>query len=294
MSKELDNNINHIMAVVDPTTSRGSTLKRSFRMAKTYGSAKVTAYLCIYSSYQVTDRENLIEVEKDRHQLWLQKHIADMDTEGVEYDIVIDWDKDWEEAIPAAAQRLAPDLVVKASHRRSAGSRKGILRRRSTEAQRKLRTSDRRLIRNATCPILFVKGPWKEAPRKLLVAMDLSTDEEAYKKLDERVLEFGKAFVSRAPDREMHVVNAAESWDKFVHPPDLAKAAGIEREFAHIAEGSPTEVIAQVAEEIDANLLVIGTVGRSGAAGLRIGNTAERILDRVQMDTLVLTVPEQG
>ncbi len=292
MSNELSDNINHIMAVVDPTTARGSTLKRAFRMAKTYGNAKVTAYLCIYSSYQVSDREGLIDVEKDRHLLWLEKHIADMDTDGVDYEIVIDWDKDWEEAIAVAAKRIAPDLVVKASHRLTAGARKGVLRRRSSEAQRRLRTSDRRLIRNATCPVLFVKGPWKEAPRKLLIAMDISTDEDVYRKLDERVLEFGKAFIKRGSDRELHVVNAAESWDKFVHPPDLAKIADIDRENAHTQEGKPAEVIAAVAEELDANLLVIGTVGRTGAAGLRIGNTAERILDRVQMDTLVLTVPE--
>lgn len=290
MSTEL--NINHIMAVVDPTTSRGSTLKRAFRLAKAYGDAKVTAYLCIYSSYQVADRESLIEVEKDRHRLWLEKHIDVINTDGVEYEIIIDWDKDWEEAIALAAQRMTPDLVVKASHHRAAGARKGILRRRSSENQRKLRTSDRRLIRNATCPILFVKGPMKEVPRKMLVAVDVSTDEEVYRKLDQQVLAFGKAFVSRGADRELHVVNAAEKWDKFVHPPDLAKLAGVERENAHAQEGSPTEVIAAVAEEIGANLLVIGTVGRSGAAGLRIGNTAERILDRVQMDTLVLTVPE--
>ena len=285
-------NVKHIMAVVDPTTDLGSTLRRSFRIAKNYGNIKVTAYLCIYSSYEVTDRENLIKVEKERHKLWLEHHIGQIDVGDVEYEIVIDWDKDWEEAIGEAAKRINPDLVVKASHRTGFNPRTGILRRKSNGTKR-MRTSDRRLIRSAKCPVLFVKGPMKDVPRKVLIGMDITTEEENYKALDKEVLRYGKDFVAQSPDRELHVVHAAENWDKFVHPPDLAKQAGVDRERAHVLEGTPAEVMAAVAEDIGANILVLGTLGRKGVAGTRIGNTAERVLERVQMDTLVLTVPEE-
>ena len=44
-----------------------------------------------------------------------------------------------------------------------------------------------------------------------------------------------------------------------------------------VKEGLPEKVIPQVAETLDAELVVIGTVGRVGISAL-IGNTAEHVM----------------
>ena len=68
----------------------------------------------------------------------------------------------------------------------------------------------------------------------------------------------------------------------------LAELCGVSKDYVHIGEGKPTEVIRQTAKEIEADLILIGTVGRSGIKGTIVGNTSERLLDHTQSDLLVL------
>ena len=52
--------------------------------------------------------------------------------------------------------------------------------------------------------------------------------------------------------------------------------------------GEPDEVIVQSAEEMNANLVVVGNSARSGLAAVMRGNTVERVLDRLACDGLSL------
>ena len=47
-------------------------------------------------------------------------------------------------------------------------------------------------------------------------------------------------------------------------------------------------VVTGVAKELGVDLIVIGTVGRTGLKGQVVGNTSERILDHTEADVLVL------
>jgi universal stress protein E len=50
----------------------------------------------------------------------------------------------------------------------------------------------------------------------------------------------------------------------------------------------PEKVIPQVAKDIDAELVIIGTVGRVGISAALIGNTAEHVIDELNCDVLAL------
>ena len=60
----------------------------------------------------------------------------------------------------------------------------------------------------------------------------------------------------------------------------------------HLIKGEPEKIIPSLAIERNTNLIVLGTVARTGIVGLVIGNTAERILDTV--DCSVLAVKPDG
>lgn len=60
----------------------------------------------------------------------------------------------------------------------------------------------------------------------------------------------------------------------------------------HLVKGQPGEVIPDLVAKHRATLLVMGTVGRANVPGLIMGNTAERILDRVHCS--VLAVKPEG
>ena len=60
----------------------------------------------------------------------------------------------------------------------------------------------------------------------------------------------------------------------------------------HLLWGAPAEQIVNFAKDVHADLIVLGTVGRSGIQGLLLGNTAENVL--VHCDCDVLTVKPAG
>jgi nucleotide-binding universal stress UspA family protein len=64
------------------------------------------------------------------------------------------------------------------------------------------------------------------------------------------------------------------------------------RRAAHLLKGSPAEEIAGFAKARGADLIVMGSVARTGLGGLLIGNTAESIFQRV--DCSVLAVKPDG
>jgi nucleotide-binding universal stress UspA family protein len=56
----------------------------------------------------------------------------------------------------------------------------------------------------------------------------------------------------------------------------------------HVHHGQAARVVRSVADRLEADLLVMGTVCRTGAAGFLIGNTAETILADVTCSILAL------
>ena len=69
-------------------------------------------------------------------------------------------------------------------------------------------------------------------------------------------------------------------------PPEQRRAQ------VHLIKGEAGDVIPTVAEERQVDLIVMGTVARTGVPGFFIGNTAERVLARV--DCSVLAVKPKG
>jgi len=59
----------------------------------------------------------------------------------------------------------------------------------------------------------------------------------------------------------------------------------------HLRRGAAPTVIPETAKQLQADLVVMGTVARTGIAGLLIGNTAETILEQLQCSVLALKPP---
>jgi nucleotide-binding universal stress UspA family protein len=72
----------------------------------------------------------------------------------------------------------------------------------------------------------------------------------------------------------------------------LVKRYPYDKTTVHLVKGKAGDVIPAFVEKRGIDLVVIGTVGRSGIPGLLIGNTAEEILNAV--DCSVLTLKPEG
>lgn len=59
----------------------------------------------------------------------------------------------------------------------------------------------------------------------------------------------------------------------------------------HLLRGAPATAIPELAQRLNADLVVMGTLARTGIAGLFIGNTAETILEQLQCAVLAIKPP---
>jgi universal stress protein E len=72
----------------------------------------------------------------------------------------------------------------------------------------------------------------------------------------------------------------------------LAAAHGLPAERVHLVQGSATEVLPRAVVDLRADLVLMGAVSRSRFEELFIGSTAERVLDRLPVDVLVVKPPD--
>jgi universal stress protein E len=135
--------------------------------------------------------------------------------------------------------------------------------------------------------VLLVKNlrDWKH--RRVLAAIYPDASDEAHEKLNHQIISFLQRF-SDAYGTEAHVVSAFQDRNREPRPADLADTCGISETFVHIGQGPPADVVRETASAIEADLILIGTVGRAGIRGTIVGNTSERLLDHTESDVLVL------
>ena len=156
-----------------------------------------------------------------------------------------------------------------------------------------------------------------DSRERVLAAINLATQDEAHQRLNEKIIAMANSFrVEYGAD--VHFVNSVpkevaahrsgfEDGDDLLfftvpsdfaetpsHAPEvteelLLKHCATDKAHVHIDRGDPVETILMEAEQLDVDLIIVGTIARTGIKGRIIGNTAEKLLDKVKCDLLTLT-----
>jgi len=268
--------LNKIFVVIDPTTDNQVALSNAAWLASQNDSVALHVYEAVYSGDSSKDPVALERVELARHTAWVESLVSPIREAGTQVDIQVEWNADWRDALAPAAINAGADLILKAASVHSGAGR------------RLLKTSDWMLLREAHCPVYLIKKDAIEAGAKVLVAMDITRQDELHASLNDKVLDYGRLLVNAIPEASLHAVNAYGGSDSFVYQGDVAEKAGVERINAHAVEGAPEKVIPEVAEQTEASIVVLGTAARDGIKAAVIGNTAEKVLDALH--TNILTV----
>jgi nucleotide-binding universal stress UspA family protein len=111
----------------------------------------------------------------------------------------------------------------------------------------------------------------------------LSDDSSELRDLNKE--ELTKEFMKSRECRLEELMNDAKSWVG----KDIFNAVAPK---AQVLKGRARKLIVEQIEALDADLLVMGTVARTGIPGFFIGNTAESIIDRI--DCSVLAIKPDG
>lgn len=268
--------LNKVFVVIDPTTDQQVALANASLLVGKNSSVALHVYEAVHSGEAHKDPAALQRVELARHTAWVESLVAPIRKAGIKVDVQVDWTAHWRDAIAPAAKNVGADLILKAASVHSGAGR------------RLLKTSDWTLLREAHCPVYLIKRDAIEAGARVLVAMDIARQDDLHASLNEKVLDYGRLLESAIPEASLHAVNAYGGADSFVYQPDVAEKAGVDRVNAHAVAGAPDKVIPEVAEQIDASIVVIGTAARDGIKAAVIGNTAEKVLDALHTNILIV------
>ena len=304
--------IKHILVVVDPTTETQHCVEKGARLARAAG-AKLELFICDLSdifSNRFTQGEALPgALARRRAALETRLHalVEPLRQSGISVMTDTCFEHPLHVGVIRKVQASGADLVIKDTHYH-AGVRRALFS-----------NSDWHLIRECPVPLLLTKPTaWKSRIR-MAAALDPAHPDDKPAVLDQELLEVveqmamvlkGDAFAVHAFDAlplftGMAVgsalgadpygdVELADSLRKVHEQEFRALLAGHAafNDHAEMIDGSPLTVLPTYVTRMNVDVLATGAVSRSLARRLWVGSTAERLLDRVTCDVLVVKPPQ--
>lgn len=300
---------NNILVVLNPENDKQYALARAVRLAqeqKSPNPVNITLFLAIYDlSYEMSAllsseertemRHNVIEQRKLAIQPYIEKYASD----GIQFSSTVVWQSNEAEAITREVETHNYDLVVK--YTKAEESLKSLI----------VTPVDWQILRKCPTPILVVKdGDWKHQ-RRILVAVNVSDDEnEAHSSFNDELVSLSMDLADSLDRGNIHLVtaypptpiNMAIDLPEFstgdcnsglrgqylLNMKALRQKYGISDDHTHVLEGFPEDVIPQVAEKLEAELVILGTIGRTGLSAAFLGNTAEHVISKLNCNLLAI------
>lgn len=299
--------INHILVVVDQHSPEQPALNRALWLANalsadlTIVSNTFDAYGDSASTLDKVTQEALKAAVLSHTQLWLEGLLETITYDQIKISSRVIWCKHAHEAVLTLVHQGNFDLVIKATKRH-------------TLMDRFFLHTDWNLLRHCPAPVLLVKSsePWQR--NRILASIDATSPDEGHQLINDNILSYAEHLADHF-DTDLHLANAyptiavAFAMIPEVSAPDdiqqyitrqhddaaeqWARKFNVNNDHIHIGEGETEQVIVNISKEIKADLVVVGTIGRSGISGVLIGNTAERLVDDLDCDVLVIK-PQDG
>jgi universal stress protein E len=283
---------NTILVVVDAAAgSHQPAFERAAWLA-TQAGGRLELFACEWDPDVESGR--IEEAARDRLLAQRQRHLeelaAPLKRRGLPVSVDVVWDHPFDAAILKKAAAHDYWLVAKDAHHHNL-------------AQRTLLTNvDWHLIRTCPVPLLLVKDRKLATEPVVLAAVDPLNQHDKPAALDERIYTFA-AELARTLRGHLHVVHSYGAPLGAELPPGAVKLIADEHRAAmkrfldthaalegepHLYEGTAHECLQQAAKEHAADFVVMGAVARRGLKRLFIGSTAERVLDRLPCDLVII------
>lgn len=303
------NCFNNILVIVDPTASEHPAVAKAMRLA-VHCNSRVELFACEtkesrsarYAKHLAGGAKGDFIVDVRR----LLEPLAQLGRDqGLDVSIeTTPGDPLYAKLLERAAHTSA-DFIVKDTHHHSLAQRTFLTH------------TDWQLIRGCPVPLLLTKPmPWPAAP-VIAAALDPEHVNDKPEALDHRILEHAH-YLATNLGGTLHAVNAylpltiaaesasgtpamtlfstemleslraarQEMVDRLIRP------YGVMPDNVHVMLGVAPDVLPMVAADFAVNVMTMGAISRSAMQRLLLGSTAERVLERVTCDVMIVKSPD--
>ena len=301
-----------LLVVVDPTAESQPAVDRAVWLAPRLD-APIELFICDYDQVLLTEEGlDADAIGRAKHRFLdrdfrkLRELAREIANQGIEVTYDVRWHHPLDEGLILKVMESRPALVLKDTHYHS-------LLKRSIFSN-----TDWNLIRGCPVPLQLVKARALSAAPKILAAVDPLHTHDKPADLDCAILGIaddlsqrtgGSLHVFHAFDPAPAVAAAADSMMTPISTPvsvitdaletrhrkafsGLLETCSIDDTTTHFHQGVPQELLVRLTDQLDIDLVVMGAVSRSALKRVFVGSTAERVLDKLPCDVLVIKTGE--
>jgi universal stress protein E len=298
-----------ILVVLDPTTEAQPAFSKAAEFAKHIG-ANLEMLVCLFDPdiahvqwVTGTDLEHLRVAAIDAQFEHLEQLAEPLRSAGQSVSCRVVWDNPRHEAIVREAIRVSPDFVVKDTHHHSAISRALFT------------NTDWHLIRECPFPLWLVKPGAIDNHATVMAAIDPTHEHDQTTALDHQIIQTAQLFSVMFEER-LHLAHVFEPPPPLVTGPFVAPVAamsaldptlvaqareahanelqklaadiGFPAEQVHLRDGNQVDVLPEMASDLNANIVVMGSIARSRLDRVIVGHTAEKTLELFPCDVVIV------
>jgi len=300
--------IKQIMCVIDPTTTAQPAMLRAAWLAGKTG-AELELFICYYNEYLSGERlfdSPSLEKARDEiingHQKRLEEMAEPFRASGLVVKTTALWDHPLHEGIVRHAAATGADIVFKDTHHHSAISRA------------LLTNTDWNLIRSCAAPLWLVKPRDFPHDAIFVAAVDPMHEHDKPAALDDEILSLGQTLADASDaevrafhsyDPRMAIATATANAYVPVSLPfeeleqqvvadhtkrfdEIIAKHGIDPARSHLVAGLIHQELPAYCKNVDAAVVRMGAVSRNRLKRLFIGATAERTLEHLPCDLLIV------
>lgn len=281
-----------ILVVIDPGAETHPALDRAIYLAKRLD-MKVDLFICDYDAGLVADKlldKERLKAAKERtvksHLTFLDDLAEKVADAGIPFQVQAAWDRPLYEGIIRQALHSDARYVLKDAHYHSVISRALFS------------NTDWHLIRSCPAPLWFVRPDVDFIRPSIMAAVDPLHDHDKPAALDARIL----SEACELADSLEGVAQVFHVFNPYLEPDDpqriethhanalktLTDKFEISDERIHLVAGATSDIFPRVVREHATSLVVMGSLARSRLENAIIGSTAEKVLDHLSCDVLVI------
>lgn len=299
---------NNILVVLDPSNEKQYALARAVRLVKEQHSekkVKITVFISIYDfSYEISallsaeERKNMHDEVIRERKLMIQHYLEKYADPNIEFDTTVVWSSNEADAITEEVEKHQYDLVVK--YNQTEENLASLL----------FTPMDWQLIRKCHTPIMIVRnGDWKHQ-RRILIAVNTQNNDPKSNAFNQELVALGNELAHSLDRGNIHLVTAyppisinvnlalpefnvdnygEDNNNQYLQNMEtLRQQFHIDKDHTQVLEGYPEEIIPKVAQKLQAETVVLGSIGRTGLSAALLGNTAEHIISKLNCNLLII------
>lgn len=292
-----------ILVVVSGKRREHIALARALQLAEFYD-IKLHLLSCVYdpgteiSPLISNDHKNAIKSKKLQNRLdYLNEIKTALKDKQVPIETHVIWHRKVQNAVIEMNEELKPDLIIKRISENASSVNPFTM------------PMDWQLLRLCPAPLLLVKDAKWKITSPIIASVDVNSDSDKRFEFNHTIINYAKLF-SRLTDSETHVVTThiTPNLDNATTIPgfdlqelkekvmnlnktklkELVSNYNIDDKNLHVVEGLTEVRVPALAKQLDSQIVVMGTIGRSGIKGAFMGNTAEKVLTYLQCEVLAL------